>query len=145
MDFYFWVATVTLAIQLFVLGLLIAGYVFKRQNKFRRHGLLMFTAVVLHIILVFVIMAPSLGVIVFTPTEISSATIGLAVVHAALGLITLILGVWIAATWRLRQSLQYCQPKKRIMRVTFILWIITIAVGATLYFSLYVLPLMTSV
>jgi uncharacterized membrane protein YozB (DUF420 family) len=53
--------------------------------------------------------------------------------HAAAGTITAILGVWIVGGWRLRQSLKFCAPKKKFMRATFILWLITLSLGVILY------------
>lgn len=142
MDFYVLVATSSLLIQLVVLVLLVTGYGLKRQNKFRKHGFLMFTAVVLHVTTVLLIMVPSFSVIAFTPTGLSLMIILLAVVHAIFGITTLTLGIWIVASWRLRKSIQYCAPKKLVMRTTFVLWVITITIGIILYFSLY-MPLMT--
>lgn len=136
-DVYLLVATVTLAIQFFVLVLLVAGYGFKRQKKYRRHGVLMFTAVVLHLITVLIIMVPSFGVIVFTDTGLSATITVYTIIHGVLGLTTLVLGSWITLSWRFRQSLQYCSPKKLVMRATLILWVITIAAGIVMYFSLY--------
>ncbi len=141
MDFYLLVATISLAMQLVVLVLLVTAYGLKRQKKFRQHGILMFTSVILHIITVLIIMVPSFSVIAFTITGLPSMVILLAVIHAVFGLSTLALGIWITLSWRFRQSLQYCTPKRLVMRTTFILWVITISIGVTLYFSLY-LPLL---
>jgi len=75
MDYYQLIATTSLTIQLTVLALLIVGFTLQRQKKFRQHGLILFSAVVLHAILVFVIMIPSFGVIALTETGLSSLTV----------------------------------------------------------------------
>ncbi len=137
MDFYLLVATISLAMQLVVLVLLVTAYELNRQKKFRQHGILMFTSVILHIITVLIIMVPSFSVIAFTTTGLSSIIILLTVIHAVFGLSTLALGVWIAFSWRFRRSLQYCAPKKRVMRATFTLWAISIVFGVIMYFGLY--------
>lgn len=142
MDFYLLVATISLVIQLVVLVLLVTGHVLKRQKKFRQHGLLMLSAVVLHVIMILTVMLPAFSVIAFTPTSLSLMVVATAMVHGTLGIVTVLLGIWIVASWRLRTSLQYCAPKKIVMRTTFILWVITITIGIILYFSLY-MPLMT--
>jgi uncharacterized membrane protein YozB (DUF420 family) len=141
MDIYLLIATVSLLVQVIVLVLLITGYVLKRKTKFRQHGLLMFSAVAFHAILVFAVMVPSFSVITFTPTGLSLMIILSVVIHAVFGITALALGIWIVASWRLRKSIQYCAPKKLFMRTTFIAWIIAITIGIILYFSLY-MPLM---
>ena len=141
MDFYLLVSTVTLAIQLVIFALLIVGFALKRQKRYRQHGFLMVAAVVLHLISVLAVMVPSLDAIAFTPTGLPETVLALSVIHAFFGLTALVLGIWISASWRLRQSIQYCAPKKRFMLATFTVWTIAILIGAALYFILY-LPLM---
>ena len=141
MDIYLLVATLSLLVQVIALVLLTAGYVLKRRTKFRQHGLLMFSAVVLHAILAFAVMVPSFTIIAFTQTNLSLLIVSTVMVHTAFGIISLVLGIWIVGSWRLRASLAYCAPKKSIMRITFILWVIAILIGIIMYFSLY-MPLM---
>jgi uncharacterized membrane protein YozB (DUF420 family) len=138
MDIYLLIATLSLVIQLVVLVLLITAYMFKRQKNYRQHGLLMFLAVILHAVIVFLIMVPSFNAIVFTETGLSLIIIALSVIHGILGIVALALGIWIVAAWRLRTSLQHCAPKRKIMRVTIIAWLTAIALGIILYFSLYI-------
>ncbi len=141
MDFYLLISTVTLVIQLVVFVLLLVGFNLKRQKRFRQHGLLMVSAVILHLISVLAVMIPSFEAIVFTTTGLPETIIALSIVHGILGLTTLTLGIWIAASWRFRQGLQFCAPKKRYMLATFIVWTVAILIGVALYFILY-LPLM---
>lgn len=141
MNFYLLVSTVTLAIQLIIFVLLIVGYNLKRKNRYRQHGFIMVSAVILHMISVLAIMVPSIVVIAFTPTGLPEAVVALSGVHAFFGLTVLALGIWISVSWRFRHSLQYCAPKKRFMLVTFTVWTIAIIIGTALYFILY-MPLM---
>ncbi len=143
MDFIFLLATINLAIQFIVLALLIVSYGLKKMNKFRQHGLTMLSAVILHTIMVLSIMIPSLVSIYFAVT-LSTTIISIAIIHGIIGALTWVLGLLIVATWRLRKDLKYCQPKKRLMRTTYILWLVTIVLGTLLYLSLYtsILPLM---
>jgi hypothetical protein len=97
MNFYLFIATVSLAFQLGVLALLIVGFGFKQRLRFRLHGFFMLTAVTLHLIIIGVIMVPSFVAIILEKHAIS---IGLfAPFHAALGTTTAILGVWIVGGW----------------------------------------------
>ncbi len=143
MNIYLLFATLSFLIQVTVLVLLITSYMFKRKQKFRRHGILMLSAVILHASMILTIMVPSLSAITFTTTGLPMTTVLTAIVHATFGTTTLGLGVWIVGSWRLRTSLQFCSPKKKIMRATFILWVTAITIGIILYFALY-MPIMTS-
>ena len=134
MNFYLFIATVSLAFQLGVLALLIVGFGFKRRLRFRLHGIFMLAAVVLHLIIIGVIMVPSFVAIILEKPAIS---IGLfAPFHAVAGTVTAILGVWIVGGWRLRHSTKFCAPKRKFMRATFILWLVTLSLGVIFYFIL---------
>ena len=134
MNFYLFVATVSLAFQLVVLALLLVGFEFKRRLRFRLHGIFMLAAVALHLIIIGGIMVPSFVAIIL---EKHALSIGLlAPFHATAGTATAILGVWIVGGWRLRQSTKFCAPKRKFMRATFILWLITLSLGVVFYFVL---------
>jgi len=134
MNFYLLVASVSLAIQLGVLVLLIVGYQFKRHLRYRMHGIFMLSAVTLHLISIGAIMVPSF--IAITLEELPILIVTFASFHGITGLITAILGVWIVGGWRLRQSTQFCAPKKKFMLATIILWITTLSLGIIFYFIL---------
>ncbi len=71
--------TVSLAIQIIVLFLLMYGYLLNRKLKFRQHGLVMATAVVLHLTMVFYVMVPSFVLAVIpdysVPTPLSIVSV----------------------------------------------------------------------
>jgi uncharacterized membrane protein YozB (DUF420 family) len=135
MNFYLFIATVSLAFQLVVLALLLVGFGFKRRLRFRLHGFFMLAAVTLHLIIIGAIMVPSLVAIYLEKTAISISLF--APFHAAAGTATAILGVWIVSGWRLRQTTKFCAPKRKFMRATFIMWLITLSLGVIFYFVLY--------
>jgi uncharacterized membrane protein len=98
----------------------------------------MLVALVAHITGILAIMVPSF-VVALIPITLENPTsmIGLlAPVHAAAGTLVTVLGVWIMASWRLRQSTEYCMPKKKYMRATLVAWLITISLGVSLYLAL---------
>ncbi len=134
MNIYLLVATVSLAFQLGVLALLLVGFEFKQRLRFRLHGIFMLTAVTLHLIIIGAIMVPSFVAIYLEKAPIM--TILFAPFHAAAGTATGILGVWIVGGWRLRQSTKFCAPKRKFMRATFILWLVTLSLGVIFYFVL---------
>jgi hypothetical protein len=128
--------TASLIIQIIVLFLLTYGYFLKRKLKFRQHGIIMTTAFVLHLSMVFYVMIPSLvwavipEYIVPSPLQLVSV-IGL--IHAILGAVTLSLGVWIVGSWRLNKNIQGCIRRKKYMLKTIAIWIATLSFGITLY------------
>jgi len=135
MNFYLFVATVSLAFQLGVLALLVVGFGFKKRLRFRLHGIFMLAAVALHLIIIGIVMLPSF--VAITILEKPPVLIGLfAPFHAAAGTVTAILGVWIVGSWRLRQSTKFCAPKRKFMRATFILWLVTLFLGVIFYLIL---------
>jgi uncharacterized membrane protein YozB (DUF420 family) len=137
-DFYLFLGTISLAFQLLVFALLIVGYGFKRNLKFRKHGFTMVTAFVVHLIAVGGIMVPSFAVglvpkISDNPTSLVALS---SIFMAAAGTATVVLALWIVGTWRLRQSTKFCAPKKKVMLNTFILWSVSLFLGIILYFAL---------
>jgi hypothetical protein len=138
-NYFLFIATISLVLQLSILTLLLASFVLNRKKKFRIHGLLMLFAVVFHIGLILTIMVPSF-VIALIPMVLAAPTGTISIlstVHAAAGTFTAAIGVWIVTSWRLRQSLQYCAPKKKAMVATFIIWLVSIALGISLYLFFY--------
>ena len=139
MDFYLLLGTVSLTFQLMVLALLTFSFRLKQHLKFRMHGITMMAALSVHLTTVVVIMVPSL-VVGLAPkiAEKPASAVGLlSPLHAAAGAATAVLALWIVGSWRLRQSTKFCAPKKKFMRFTFILWLISVSLGVALYFVLY--------
>jgi hypothetical protein len=136
--------TASLGIQIIVLFLLIYGYLLKRRLKFRQHGLVMASAVILHLIMVLYIMIPSFvyavvpDYIVAPPLELTSI-VGL--IHGILGSIALTLGVWLVAAWRFQKSFNGCFSRKKLMIRTLIVWVSALAFGIILY-SIFIGPLL---
>jgi len=127
-------AQYNLYLQIVFLAVVFVSLVFKKQKNFRLHGITMLVAVVLHLISVLVVMIPSyLSLLPQVSQSIMSAPVVTILVHGVIGILTVALAIWIVASWRLRQSLKYCIPKKKAMRVTLILWVITIILAILLY------------
>jgi uncharacterized membrane protein YozB (DUF420 family) len=134
------IATTSLTIQIIVLFLLLYGYMLKRQLKFRRHGITMFAAVVLHLVMIFAIMIPSfvLGVVPsFIVPNISGMISVVSLIHVVVGASAVSLGVWLVASWRFR-DLKSCFTKKKFMLWTMIIWLVSLFLGIVLYTIFYV-------
>jgi hypothetical protein len=134
MDIYTLVATVSLVLQVVILVLLSGSLELKRRKKFRQHGITMLTAVVLHTISIAAVMIPSFRVITAGDFTIFSL---IAYVHGTAGALSELFALWILLTWRLRTSIQYCAPKKRVMLLTLTLWLTAIVLGILLYLYYY--------
>jgi len=135
----FVLAAVSLVLQIVILVLLFGSIGLKRRKKFRQHGMTMLLAVVLHTITILLVMIPSfvIGFIPYFLTNISDAVSIIAIVHGAMGILAEVLGIFIVTSWRLQKSLQYCAPRKKLMRVTLILWLTALFLGVLLYLRLY--------
>ena len=134
MDLYTLMRQYNLYLQVLFLAVVFVSYGLQKQKKFRLHGITMLAAVVLHLISVIIVMIPSY--INFLPL-IAEGALGavfiIALVHGIIGILTTVLAVWIVASWRLRQSLKYCAPKKNAMRVTLMLWVLAVILAVLLY------------
>jgi len=128
---------INLGLQIIILALLFASLALKRKRKYFAHGATMLTAVILNALSFLLVMMPSLSTLEILKTQplhwFSLATLA----HAGLGAITIILGAWIVAAWHLQQSNQNCIRRKRLMRLTWVLWVIVFFLGFVLYTVLY--------
>src|SRR3989304_5637895 len=131
-------ATISLAIQITVLVLLVIAWTLKNRKKFRQHGITMTTAVVLHIITILYVMIPSLNSFTSSPGTITlDLPVIITFIHVALGFITLALGIWLVVSWHFKTDLQTCFSNKRLMKPTIALWFIAILLGVVLYVSIW--------
>jgi uncharacterized membrane protein YozB (DUF420 family) len=139
MAYYQTAATISLILQIVVLVLLFAGVGLKERKKFRQHGIVMLTAVVLHTITILVVMIPSFILGFSSPGSIDLANtlVVTTLVHAFVGIAALLLGVWLVASWRLRADMKTCFAKKGIMRLTITIWLIALFLGIFMYWNFY--------
>jgi uncharacterized membrane protein YozB (DUF420 family) len=138
MDYFQLVATISLVTQIVVLVLLFASIWLKGKKKYRQHGIMMFTAVVLHTVVILAWMIPSFSSLISSPSTLNpvDALMVTALVHAVTGIMTVILGFWLVASWRLQVDVKACFAKKKAMRVTLTLWLITLVLGIILYLKI---------
>jgi len=135
MDTFQIIATISLVIQLVVLGLLFGGVWLKTMKKFRQHGITMLSAIVLHAILIFSWMIPLFSIFLSDPGSINLADtlVIVILVHSSTGIIAFVLGIWLAGSWHLKADMKTCFAKKNIMRVTLALWLMALFLGIILY------------
>ena len=133
-------AQANLILEIIILIVLFAAFALKRKGKFLKHGSMMLAGVVLNILSFTIVMGPaflSLGQngLFDHPSRLYFATLA----HAGLGGTALVLGVFLVASWHLQASTQSCMKRKKIMRLTFVLWVLALILGILLYMLLYVL------
>ncbi len=129
-----------LVFQTIILVVIFASLLLKNRRKFFLHGSTMMIAVILNALSLIMVMGPSLLDLRQSVINRPISTISLATLtHVSLGTLAEILGVWVILSWRLRSSIQHCVRKKKMMQVTFALWLIAMFSGILLYVSLYII------
>jgi uncharacterized membrane protein YozB (DUF420 family) len=131
-------ATLSLILQVATLTIVTSGYLLKRKGHFLIHATLMLVAVAIHVSSFVFLMGPALlslyqNGFILKLTQLSVITI----LHASLGSVTLLLGVWLVAMWHLQKSTEKCVPRRLVMRYVFVLWFISLIFGITVYLILY--------
>jgi uncharacterized membrane protein YozB (DUF420 family) len=131
------IVQINLVFQFAMLALLGLGMVLKRRKKLFAHGSTMLVALILNAFSFLLVMGPSLlnleQLLVEQPLDrLSMVTMA----HAAFGSAAEILGIWVVASWHLQASTRNCAGKKKLMRVTFLLWGISLIMGVLLYMLL---------
>jgi uncharacterized membrane protein YozB (DUF420 family) len=131
------IVQINLVFQFAMLALLGLGMVLKRRKKLFAHGTTMLVALILNTFSFLLVMGPSLlnleQLLVEQPLDrLSMVTM----THATFGSAAEILGIWVVASWHLQTSIRNCAGKKKLMRVTFLLWGISLIMGVLLYMLL---------
>ena len=128
------VATLSLVIEFVVLGLLTLGFLWKRMKNYRRHGITMTAALVLHLVTIFSWMIWSF-IAFFTSGSVdyTNLIVIVTLVHVILGVSAASLGIWLVGSWHLQTDVQKCFGRKRIMLTTIALWSVAILLGIVLY------------
>ncbi len=140
LDYVLLIATISLVIQLLVLGLLGIGFSYKRKLKYRLHGAIMSAAVIIHAFSILLIMIPSFLAVTspnFALPEPHQLVYAAGVIHATAGILAFALGIWLMVAWRFGQNVQGCIKRKKFMFVTLALWVTAVVLGIILYFVFY--------
>ena len=132
------VAQINLAFQVAVFALLAGGFAFTRRRKTKAHAQVMLAAAVLNIVSFIAVMAPALSSV---GVGVSSS---LAMLHGAVGGLTLLLSVWVVGVWlttpltnvpaRLRC---YGSLNKKLMAAALVTWLVSLILGFLLYANLF--------
>lgn len=127
-------STLNLIVQFVILGVLIYGILSAKKKRLNMHGYITFTAVALNALSIVVVMLPSASQIIAGASQ-SGFTIVVAA-HSLLGFIVEALGAYIVLRWRFQTPGPTCWKLKGLMRVLAALWIISVVLGAIVYYRL---------
>jgi len=130
---------INLLLQIAILLLLLLGYKFKRDKNLMRHGLTMAVAVILHTIAILLVMIPSFityfGILL---RDTASPGVTITWVHAIMGILAEILGIFLVAIWRFRpQPKMACAKWRWLMKPLLALWTFALILGIAFYAYYY--------
>ncbi len=133
-------ADINLIVQLIIITLLSAGYIYKRHKKLRLHGQIMVTAVVINGLAIALVMAPSL---IFGFGAITSNPLGpgplISVAHAVVGATAWLCGAYLSWHWRLQPTTAECFKRKKFMKPVLYTWLTAAILGVGFYIFYYIL------
>jgi uncharacterized membrane protein YozB (DUF420 family) len=124
---------------------LVAGMVLARRGCYRAHARCQSAVVLLNLVAITLTMAPSFwrSFAPPLPANLHNSYYGLAALHAGLGAVAELLGLYIlavAGTTILPKRLQFSNYKPW-MRTALAMWWLVLLLGAATYFRWYVAPL----
>jgi hypothetical protein len=128
------IAEMNLILHIIILTVLFVSLELKFMKRMFLHGATMLIALVLHLISFILVMWPYFRL--FYPYGYNTFSF-ITVTHAILGGATLILAIWLIASWHFQRSLKSCSRRKKAMLLVFIMWIIALLLGILLYLYLY--------
>ena len=119
--------------------ILVLALIYKNKKNFKMHGVTTGIAVILHVISFLAIMGPvffgHFGVYV---DYISHMEILTTWIHAIPGAAAMILGILLVALWAPKPAnMAACARRKRLMDITFLLWLISMVFGIITYILVY--------
>ncbi len=127
-------ATIALATEITVLGLLVVAFILKNKKRYFQHGTIMTFSVAIHVVTILSVMLPSLSIYFTSPgAKVIDAIVIVSFIHVGFGFIAVAIGSWLVASWHFRKDLRKCFANKKLMKPTLTLWIIAILIGITMY------------
>jgi uncharacterized membrane protein YozB (DUF420 family) len=134
------ITDLNLLVQIASFVLILAALVYKDRGKFKIHGSLMGVAVLLHFITFLVAMGPSfIEGFSFLTSETTVTGVQTLWVHAIIGAVSLVLGIFLIVVWIPKASnIKPCFGRKRLMDATAVTWTISLAFGIATYIAFYI-------
>jgi uncharacterized membrane protein YozB (DUF420 family) len=127
-------STPNLIIQAIITAALTLGIFYVKRRWIVPHGFANLAAVVLNALSVIIVMLPS-ALRIVSGASINAFTM-VVIAHSILGAAAIIVGVYLMAKWRLRTPGESCFRLRNYMRPLAIVWILSAALGAYVYYLL---------
>ena len=137
-------ADLNLIVQLMMGAALAAGVLLAKQQRYRAHGICQTTVLLLNLVMIGLVMWPAFRrqVSPRLPRALHKSYYAVPLVHAALGTVTELLGLYIllvAGTEVLPTWLRF-KNWRRWMRAEFALWLVVVINGVGTYYAWYIAP-----
>jgi hypothetical protein len=132
------VGNITLSLQVAILFLLVLGLPMIRgtgsKKSYQRHGYLTAIALILHTVLIFAVMVPSISNDMGDVASLSGWWAVTAWSHIVFGVAAEVMGAWLVGYWLAKSpnSMQ-CMKLKRLMWPTLIIWGLSVVNGALVH------------
>ena len=135
----FLVNDLNLLMQVLTLGIILISLYFKKKGKIKSHAISMGIAVVIHITTIVLVMGPIFSRnFSYYSTELGVSWVQTNWLHIVPGAAVLLLGLFLILSWVVHASnVTPCYKRKRIMDLTLLLWLISLAFGISTYILTY--------
>jgi len=128
------IAAFSLIVQIFVLAIILLGYIYFRRKNLWLHGVLLVIATAIYSAAIFTIMVP----LFLASPQNYIPNLGIVGIgnsfHIVLGCISEILAVFISARWIINRFDSRGCAGKELMRLTMLLWLASLLSGILTYF-----------
>ena len=130
-------SSLNMILQIAILILLLMGYLeARRKRNFLKHGYYLTFAMIINTLSFLLIMGPSLIEYRIWAQPLNLLNI-IVIIHAVVGLVVIVQGIWIFWGWRLQSNVKGCIYKRKKMKRTLYLWILAFITGSILYGSFF--------
>ena len=124
----------SMILQLLSLSILLVGFIIAKQKKYKIHGSTMFSASVLNIVSVLVVMVPV--ALHLVDTSIPGFNL-LFRSHILLGVLVIVISGYILVEWRFQNPGPTCFQRKKWMLGLSLVWMAQVIIGILLFLRLY--------
>jgi plastocyanin/uncharacterized membrane protein YozB (DUF420 family) len=132
-------ADINLVAQLLLLAGLLVGFVLARRKQFERHGNVQTAMVLLNLVLIVFMMAPSLLGYVVEGGTTTDTVATLMIVHGILGTVVEVVAIYLVLRMRTQLIPKRFRVRniKLVMRATLALWTVLVLLGVGVYGERY--------
>ena len=133
------VADINLIVQLVIVVLLVAGWIYGRNKRTKLHGQLMVMAVIVNGGAIALVMVPSLvlGFGAITSNPLGPGPL-VSVLHVIIGTVAWLTAAYLSWVWRLKPETVECFKRKKWMKPVLYTWLAAAVLGVVFYVYYYI-------